>query len=134
MRVRIGRWQLGAGLLVAVVVSGALAATTAGNTVPASRLGQRIATITANDLKPSECGALTLTTRIIAATAGTTNGSAGNDLILGGPGNQTINGNGGNDCVVGGGGKDTVDGGPGTDICIVSTTSTVKNCETVVRR
>ena len=56
--------------------------------------------------------------------SGAIEGTAGNDVICGGPNNDTIDGPGGNDVVLGGAGndtlvgdtgRDTLNGGPGTD-------------------
>ncbi len=45
-------------------------------------------------------------------------GGAGNDKLSGGPGNDTLIGRGGNDKLSGGPGNDTLIGGPGEDTCI----------------
>ena len=49
----------------------------------------------------------------------TVNGTAGDDLLTGGTGNETINGLAGNDSLSGGGGNDTLDGGSGTDTAVL---------------
>src|ERR1700730_2895339 len=46
------------------------------------------------------------------------NGTAGDDSLVGGPGNDTINGFGGNDTLIGNDGNDSLDGGAGHD-CLV---------------
>jgi Ca2+-binding RTX toxin-like protein len=43
------------------------------------------------------------------------NGTAGNDSLVGGSGNDTINGFAGNDTIVGGAGNDALDGNDGVD-------------------
>jgi hypothetical protein len=62
----------------------------------------------------------------IVATSTKTNGTGGNDVIVGRPGKDKISGKGGKDRICGkggkdklkgGGGKDRLDGGPGTDTC-----------------
>ena len=50
----------------------------------------------------------------------TANGGDGNDVIIGGAGNDILNGNGGDDVLIGGPGQDTLDGSPGDDIVIQS--------------
>ncbi|HEY6992736.1 MAG TPA: calcium-binding protein, partial [Xanthobacteraceae bacterium] len=45
-------------------------------------------------------------------------GGNGNDVLIGGGGNDTINGGNGDDVLLGGGGIDTLDGGPGDNIVI----------------
>jgi Ca2+-binding RTX toxin-like protein len=72
--------------------------------------------ITAEDLKPSCCNGLYLTN--IVRGSGVLNGTAANDLIIGGDGPDIIDGLGGDDCILGGSGDDMITGGDGTDICI----------------
>jgi len=50
-----------------------------------------------------------------------TNGSAGNDIFVGGTGRDTLYGGAGNDRLDGGGGKDTLKGGAGKDIFVFKT-------------
>lgn len=107
-----------AGHLVAIAAGAVLLALlalalTAANTVPASHAGQSAQSIGAQDLAPSQCAGMGLTT-VVTNGAGT----AGNDLVLGTAVGETLNGNNGNDCLVGGGGDDTLRGGAGTDVCI----------------
>ena len=45
-------------------------------------------------------------------------GGNGNDILVGGPGNDTISGGAGDDLLIGGDGIDTLDGGPGDDTLI----------------
>lgn len=97
-------------VIVAVVPSPALAARI---DVQVTRVSRVVKPIGANDLKPPQCAALTLTNLVIG-----TGGTNSADLVLGGPGLDTLNGNAGDDCLLGGGGIDTIAGGPGTDVCI----------------
>ena len=109
-----------AALAMAVTLVSSL---TAGNVVPATRVGITSHAISANTLKPAACSGLDLATRIAGV-----NGTAGNDLLLGGAGDDVMDGGGGNDCIRGGGGSNTIDGGPGTDVCLGGTV--YANCET----
>ena len=45
-------------------------------------------------------------------------GGNGNDILVGGPGNDTISGGAGDDLLIGGDGIDSLDGGPGDDTLI----------------
>jgi len=106
---------------------------TATNTVPSTHVGQQQFPINANALKPAACSALNLTTLVTG-----TNGTAGNDLVLGPATASTLNGNGGIDCIVGGGGNDTINGnGNGAnnnDVCIGGPgTDTFKKCKTTIQ-
>jgi Ca2+-binding RTX toxin-like protein len=104
---------------------------TASNTVPATNVGRQQFAINANALKPAACAALNLTSLVVG-----TNGTAGNDLILGPSTASTLNGNGGQDCIVGGGGNDTINGNGNTagDVCIGGPgTDTFKKCQTQIQ-
>jgi Ca2+-binding RTX toxin-like protein len=109
-------YRLAGVLLAALVVSSIMSAMAASNSVPKSGLDEISRSITANDLKPAQCDAITLT-HLIADT-GVVNGTSQNDLILGGSGIDIISGGGGDDCIVGGGGNDTLIGGSGSDSCV----------------
>jgi len=100
------------GLLLLMLVSIVSALATA-NTVPESGVSSATQSITANDLKPSECASLNLQNVI---TSG--NGGSGNDLVLGSSSADTLDGGEGDDCIVGGDGADTLTGGNGTDIIL----------------
>jgi hypothetical protein len=88
-------------LVAAVVFTAVFAiANTILNVTPPA-LGQLQYTVTPDAIKPDRC---TMTvTNLIASNTATVNGTAANDLILGGPARQTINGRGGDDCILGGG-------------------------------
>ncbi len=118
-------------VLVVAVASSAAYVFTAGNTVPATNVGQQQFAITPNALKPAACAAINLT-NLVVGTAGT----AANDLILGPSTGSTLNGNGGTDCIVGGGGNDTINGNSntGSDVCIGGPgTDTFKKCGTAIQ-
>jgi Ca2+-binding RTX toxin-like protein len=92
-------------------------AVTSTNVVPASRAGSASeGTPTANELKPSTCGALNLS--LVRVVSGKFSGSAASELIIGSPGDDTLRGGNGNDCVLGGSGDDSLRGDGGTDVCI----------------
>jgi Ca2+-binding RTX toxin-like protein len=113
----------------------AVAATTgvlASNSLPATKLGQAGAAISANALKPADCGSLDLSN--VTVGSGTFAGTADDDLILGASGADDIVGGDGDDCVVGGAGADTITGGAGNDVCIGSGNATFASCETEITR
>jgi hypothetical protein len=125
--------------VVVIVAAGvgfaASSAYTAGNTVPPTNIGQYSRTIGPNDLKPAACASLTLTHLILGGT--TTGSGSDDDLVLGTSGVDTITEKappGPGSCIVGGLGKDnvTASGGSSNDICILTTTSTHKNCATFI--
>jgi Ca2+-binding RTX toxin-like protein len=103
------------GMLALILVSVA-SATAASNTVPRSNVGDRRATITANELKPSECANLTLANKLVVS--GTATGTSANDLMLGSNLADTIDGSGSRDCLVGGGDNDTLRGSGGDDVLL----------------
>ena len=102
------------------------------NAVPTSKLGQNIAAITADILKPAACAALPLTN--VVTGSGTISGTGGNDLILGSAGIDSIAGSGGNDCILGGGGADAIRGNGGSDVCIGGAgVDTFVSCKTQIQ-
>jgi Ca2+-binding RTX toxin-like protein len=128
-RGRVRWWPLA---VMALVLTIGASAQTAANTVSSSKMKLDTRAIGANDLKPTECAALTLTNHVTGS--GTINGTTGNDLILGSSGVDTIDGVGGNDCLVGGGGNDSLAGSGGSDVCLGGPgTDTFKKCETQVQ-
>jgi Ca2+-binding RTX toxin-like protein len=50
----------------------------------------------------------------------TANGGAGDDVLIGGNGNDTLNGDAGDDVLIGGPGQDTLDGGDGDNVVLDS--------------
>jgi Ca2+-binding RTX toxin-like protein len=115
----------GLALLIGCVTLGLAGA----NAVPPTRADDSSRATGANELKPSACSALTLTTTVTGTT-----GAAGNDLLIGGTGADVMLGQGGNDCVLGGGGNDVIDGGLGTDVCLGGAgLDSFTNCETQVQ-
>ena len=115
-------------LILASVVS----AFAAGISVPSSNVGSESIPVSAEDIKPPACSALSLTN--IVSGSGTLTGTAGNDLIIGSAGADNIDGLGGDDCILGGGGDDTIIGGDGNDVCIGSSgTDTFDTCESAIQ-
>jgi hypothetical protein len=115
---RIAALILGIGIVITVATS-----FTATNTVPPSKVGRSIQALSLSQLAPAACSGISLS-HLIVATTSTTNGTSGNDLILGRgvAGSFTLSGAGGTDCLVAGGGSSTtnnLDGGAGIgDICL----------------
>ena len=91
-------------------------ALTAANSVPPTRAGVDSRSISADDLKPVACAAITLTN--VVTGSGTFNGTNSADLVLGSAGVDTIRGRNGDDCILGGAGNDSLRGDGGTDVCI----------------
>jgi Ca2+-binding RTX toxin-like protein len=73
----------------------------------------------AQDFAPPECASIRSTLQRIVYIGGSP-GTPSNqsELILGTAGNDTINAGGGDDCVLGGGGNDTINGGAGNDVIL----------------
>lgn len=124
-------------ILVAVLAVALLAfagaAFTNGSAIPATTLGRTITATGANDVKPSQCAALTLTV-VVDAAGNYTAPNGVNGLLLGSSAIDRITGRNGSECIVGGGGADIINGGNGTDVCIGGPgTDTFSNCETQIQ-
>lgn len=105
---------------------------TSANSVTAKRMDLSITTTNAENLKPSNCSAITLTT--VLRGSGTVTGGASAELILAGTGIDNISGGSGSDCILGGAGNDVINGGAGTDVCIGGPgTDVFSLCETQVQ-
>lgn len=120
-------------LLVPALLLGILpviSALAASNSVSSARLGRAQTAISPDDLKPSSCSALTLTTLVSGVT-----GTANSDLQLGGSAGQSMSAAGGNDCILAGGGNDSINCGAGTDVAIggPGTDTFNSNCETQIQ-
>lgn len=100
-------------LMLTIALLSVVGAMAASNTIPLTRLDQDIKTITANDLKPSECSSLNLTNIVVGGS-----GTNANDLILGTASGDNLRGGDGDDCILGGGGDDRLDGQKGNDILL----------------
>jgi Ca2+-binding RTX toxin-like protein len=129
MKMRIVRFATIGSLVLLLAVVGS--AVTAANTVPVSHVVDDARSIGANDLKPSDCSGITLTT--LTTGSGIFTGSGAAELILASANVDAISGLGGNDCILGGGGGDTIDGGLGTDVCLGGPGTDVITCETSVQ-
>jgi Ca2+-binding RTX toxin-like protein len=113
-------------LSVTLLLGSATTATGAANVTPASKITVSVRPIGANDLKPSQCATLTLTTLVTSPT-----GTNAADLQLGTPAADNLDGKNGADCIIGGAGDDAINGGGGADICIGGPgTDTFTNCTT----
>jgi Ca2+-binding RTX toxin-like protein len=110
---------------IAIVCTLALVLT-AANIVPATHVGRSLQGISVQDLAPPECAGMGLTTLVTNS-----NGTNGNDLVLGTAAVDTLSGGRGNDCLVGGAGNDTLRGQNDIDVCIGGPgTDTYQQCET----
>jgi Ca2+-binding RTX toxin-like protein len=62
----------------------------------------------------------------------TANGGEGDDVLIGGAGNDTLSGGAGDDVLIGGAGTDVLDGAPGDDVVIqLAAANTVRSAEKV---
>ncbi|HET9906101.1 MAG TPA: hypothetical protein VFQ23_05660 [Anaerolineales bacterium] len=102
--------------IFSVLLFSVVTAVAATNTIPNTRLGYKNLALFHNNLKPSACASISVTTLVTGA--GVITGTMGNDLILASPGVDIIDGSGGNDCIVGGSSDDILTGGLGNDICL----------------
>jgi hypothetical protein len=107
--------------LIALLLVSVLAAFAAGMVIEPSTVDWDSMSVSANDLKPSNCSSINLNQ--IVEGSGTFNGTANSDLILASAGDDTIDGGDGDDCILGGDGNDICTGGAGNDIFV--------SCETV---
>jgi Ca2+-binding RTX toxin-like protein len=121
-------------LALAVVALSLGVAITATNVVPVSRADSSSAGApTANQLKPTACAALNLST--VRVVSGTFTGTGAAELIIGSPGVDTLRGGAGSDCILGGAGNDSLRGDGGTDVCIggAGTDTFHATCETQIQ-
>ena len=121
-----------------IVLIALISAFAAVNIVESSRLtDQTIAiTITADDLKPSQCSMTLRWIRYCPVTGKCTFNSGDNDLVLGTSNADDMSSMFGDDCLLGGGGNDSLDGGQhiNGDVCIGGPgTDTFSNCETAIQ-
>lgn len=102
--------------LLLLVVASAVSVFAATNNLPPSRAGVEEKPAGPNDLKPSECGSITLTDKL--SGTGSITGTAAAELIVASDTADTIDGADGSDCIVAGDGNDHLKGAAGTDVCI----------------
>jgi hypothetical protein len=143
-RTRRPRRRNRGGLLLAALLAAAATigfattqAFTAGNAVPATKIGTFTKTIAPVDLEPAECIANGITVTSIVAGSGTVTSTAANQLVLGSSGIDSLSDGGyGSACMVGGASKDSFQGTRRRlDLCVVSSaTTSVKWCTTVATR
>jgi len=122
--------------LVLLILVSATLASTAGNTVPSSRLDEYINTINANLLKPPQCSAITLSTIVYCpAGGGNCDGTDDNELVIGSSAADDIRSGKGDDCILGGGGDDNIRGEQNSDVCVggPGTDSFHPSCETGIQ-
>lgn len=127
---RIRVWPLGLlMLLLAIATTGQ----TGANSVAGTKAVDDSRAITPNDMKPTQCAAITLTAKL--SGTGIIAGTAAAELITGSAIADTITGAGGSDCILGGDGNDSLNGGTGTDVCIGGAGSDTfnSNCETRIQ-
>jgi len=123
--------------LVILVTGSFYAAYTASATVGVNNVGLKSSTVTANDLKPSEC---TMTVTSVLSGTGTFSATAQYQLVLGSSAKDTVTLLA-NDCFVGGGPtsgiQDKVTGASGSsngDQCITTAGAIVSRCTVVATR
>jgi hypothetical protein len=121
--------RVATGILLAAAL-GLVSAQTAASTVPPSKVGDHSSIVTANKLKPVACTALTLAV-VVTGAVGALDGTAANDLVLGGPGAAPIGGGDGDDCILAASAA-AIDGGQGADVCIAPFGAAFSNCETEI--
>jgi Ca2+-binding RTX toxin-like protein len=119
------------GLIILILFS-SVNAIAASNTVPPTNLGDWRNTITYNSLKPAACASLNLTNIVVGSRL--IKGKKGvNNLIIGSAGNDNIDGGDGDNCILAGGGDDTINGGTGYNICIGGPgKKDYKNCDVII--
>lgn len=98
--------------LLFLIVAGVISALAANITVPASKASSQSFAVNANAFKPDECAGITVggfSWQVAGQDSGLYFGTAANDVI---------NTGNGNDCTLAGDGNDTVDGKSGTDVLL----------------
>jgi Ca2+-binding RTX toxin-like protein len=101
---------------VIAVLLGLTAAQMTANAIPPTRASSLSGAISPNDLKPTECDVISVTSLVTGQ--GTVGGTAAADLILGSSLIDTVSGGGGTDCIVGGGLGDTLQGDAADDVLV----------------
>lgn len=121
-------------LLAGLISFSMVFAVAANNIVPVTHLTDQSSAITANDVKPSACSAITLTAIVYCPNGPgrACDGTDANELVIGSPGYDDIKSGKGDDCIVAGDGNDDIRGEQDTDVCIggPGTDSFHPSCET----
>jgi Ca2+-binding RTX toxin-like protein len=120
-------------MIMGLILFSVIFAVAANNVVPITYITDQSSIVTANDLKPAACSAITVTTVIYCpAGGGACNGTDASELVLGSPANDDIQSGKGSDCILGGGGNDSIRGEQQTDVCLggPGTDSFHPSCET----
>jgi len=123
-------------MLAGLILFSIIFAATANNVVPVTHLTDQSNSVTANDLKPSACSAITLTAILSCpAGGGPCEGTDANELVIGSTADDDIRSGKGDDCILGGGGNDNIRGEQDTDVCIggPGTDSFHPSCETEIQ-
>lgn len=122
-------------IMAGLIVFSMFFAVAANNIVPVTYLTDQSSVITANDLKPAACSAITVTIIVYCpAAGGNCDGTAANELIIGTPNVDIIQGKGGADCILGGDGNDDLTGSQSSDVCVGGPgTDTFKKCEVTIQ-
>ena len=116
-----------------IVMASTVFALAANNVVPTTRLTDQSIPVTADRLKPAACSAITLTAIVYCpAGGGTCNGTDSSELVIGSAADDDIQSGKGDDCILGAGGNDSIRGEQNEDVCIggPGTDSFHPTCET----
>jgi Ca2+-binding RTX toxin-like protein len=106
-------------MLAGLISFSMIFALAANNVVPATRLTDQSSALTANSLKPPTCSAITLTVILYCPTGGgACDGTDASELVIGSAANDDIQSGKGDDCILGGGGNDSIRGEQNADVCI----------------
>jgi Ca2+-binding RTX toxin-like protein len=123
-------------ILAGLILFSMILAVAANNVVPVTYLTDQSSAMTANDLKPSDCSAISLTTILFCPTGGgACDGTDASELVIGSPADDDIKSGKGDDCILGGGGNDSIRGDQNIDICLSGpgTDSFHPSCETSIQ-
>jgi Ca2+-binding RTX toxin-like protein len=106
-------------VMAGLILFSMIFAIAANNVVPVTYLTDQSSILTANELKPAACSAITLTAIFYCPTSGgTCAGTDASELVIGSIMDDDIESGKGDDCILGGGGNDSIRGEQNTDVCI----------------
>lgn len=123
-------------LLAGFIIYSVLLAVAANNVVPLTHLTDQSSAMTANDLKPSDCSAISLTAILFCPTGGgACAGTDASELVIGSTADDDIESGKGDDCILSGGGNDSLKGEKDIDVCISGpgTDSFHPSCESSIQ-